>query len=302
MKLQKRLVMIASALALSTVSCGGGDDALDAAGGEISAAAIPLLIASQEFKAFKSGLVPQSAGAITPPGLGVAIPFVGNAGLAADPYIACTSTEGSDTDGSDGDGIPLNYVVRFNCDGVSDGALLLTFVGSYTATDKDDTLYGLTGGYKFEYDIQQRGEYFTDGRQYESSWSGLWEATTTASTVTLDHDFNVKVGEDLQDASKASSIAFRSKFKTVYTPTDIALPFAAGMVELSGFYRVSGTLSDQTMSESVSVAFELSSDGLEYGACGLKEGSFTFTDGSGNKMVYSYANCVETREFNGQAI
>lgn len=76
MKLQKRLVMIASALALSTVSCGGGDDALDAAGGEISAAAIPLLIASQGFTAFKAGLVPQSAGAITPPGLGGVIPFV----------------------------------------------------------------------------------------------------------------------------------------------------------------------------------------------------------------------------------
>lgn len=303
MKFQKRLVMIASALALSTVSCGGGEDALDAAGGEVSAAAIPLLIASQGFTSFKSGLVPQSAGAITPPGLGGVVPFAGGAGImAGDPlYTPCTTTEGSDTDGPDNDGIPLNYVVRFNCEGVADMAALRTMVGTYTATDKDDTVYGIKGGYKFEYDIVQKGEYFV-GRQYEAGWSGLWEATSTASTITLDHDFNVKVGEDLEDAAKATSIAFRSKFTTVYTPTNMAMPFAAGAMKLSGFYRVSGTLSDNTNSAGISVAFELSSEGLEYGGCGLKEGSFTLTDGSGNKVVYSYVNCVETRTFNGQAI
>lgn len=299
----KSISILASIAALAMTSC-GGEAELNGPAGSVSAAAVPAMVGSQGFTAFLGSLEPQTAGAISPPGLGGVIPLEGAAGLAEDIYSACTSVEGSPTDGADGDGIPLNYKLRFNCDSVADLAALRTMIGTYTVTDKNDNAYGVLGGFKFSYDILQRGQYFV-GRMYEAAWSGNWEATTTATSVTLSNDYTIRAGEDLDKPDMKQVIDSRSKFDSVYTPVDIALPFQAGTVTLSGLYRFSGSFVPQgdTTRYDIEVAFEISSSGLEYGANGrFKEGSFTLTDGAGNRLVYTYQNFNRTVQFNGQIV
>lgn len=295
--------ILACVAALAMTSC-GGEAELDGPAGSLSGAAVPTVISSQGFTAFLATLAPQQAGAIQAPGLGGVVQMNEVGGLAVDPYAPCTTTEGSNTDGADGDSIPLNYIVRFNCDSVSDQAALRSMTGTYTVNDKDDTKYGIQGGFKFSYDINQNGQYYV-GRKYDSGWSGTWEATPTASTITLANDYTLRYGENLESPDLARSVSARSKFTTVYKPADMNQPFQAGAMNLSGFYRMSGVLTPDGQTSpryEVDVSFEISSSGLEYGNCGLKEGSFTMTDGAGNRLVYTYQNCVLTKQFNGQNV
>jgi len=295
--------ILACVSALALTSC-GGEAELDGPAGSLSGAAVPTVISSQGFTAFLATLAPQTAGTIQAPGLGGVVQMNEVGGLAVDPYEACTSKEGSSTDGADADGIPLNYVLRFNCNSVADAAALRSMTGSYTVNDKDDTKYGLLGGFKFSYDITQSGQYYV-GRQYDTGWTGTWEATPTATTITLQNDYTLRYGENLESPDLARSVSARSKFTTVYTPVDMAQPFTAGVMRLSGYYRMSGVLTPDGQTSpryDVDVAFELSSSDLEYGNCGLKEGSFTMIDGAGNRLVYTYQNCVLTKQFNGQNI
>lgn len=302
MKQLKTVSILAAALSLGLTSC-GGEAELDAAGGQVAPAAAALLVADPAFTAMLGKIAPQANGTIAAPGLGGVVGLT-EAGLLANPFDACTTEEGSKTDGADLDGIPVNFVQKFNCEGITDGAAERAMTGSYTVQDKDDTKYGVEGGFKFAYDVRQSGRYFV-GRTYEAIWSGLWEATTTANGFALVNEYTIKSGEDLESPDIATGISARSKFTTTYTPDNMAQPFQSGAIEMSGFYRVTGVMTppnQTTPRYDLEVSFEISSSGLTYAACGLKDGTFTFTDGAGNKIVYTYTNCALVRQYNGQTL
>ena len=303
-------VLSATLAAFSFVltSC-GGEPELDAAAGQLAPGAAAVLVADPAFTALVGKLAPQTNGAIQAPGVGGVVGFVddgaGVGGLAVDAgYAGCTTTDGSNVDGADADGIPLSLTQTFNCEGIVDGAASRAMKGTYSVVDNDDTKYGMLGGYKFSYDVRQSGRYFT-GREYESVWSGLWESIVTATGVTMNSEYTIKTGENLESPDVATSLAARSKFTTVYTPTDMNQPLAAGSVAMSGYYRVTGVATPQgqtTPRYDFEVSFEISSSNLTYDTCGLKDGSFTFTDGGGNKLTYTYANCVVVKQFNGDTL
>lgn len=291
-------------------SC-GGEAELAGPEGQITSTAMATVLASTAFTDFSAAVLPKATGAIS-------LPFSsspGNVGqfdgtsvrpLAAN-YTACTSSTGSTTDGTDADSIPLSFSQVFSCNGIDNGFGTSTFTGSYSVTDKDDTKYGILGGFRFDADFT-----FADNMSHEvneGSFGGYWDVTVGSTTITSANNYRAMVGSTPTSGTPpASKYSMSSKFDVVYTPANMALPWAAGSISLNGFYRLSGVIYDGVSTQhDLAVAFEISTSGLTYNrtdcpAGGYKDGSMTFTDGAGNRLVFSYNSCTLTRQFNGQSI
>ena len=308
--MKRSLVAFACATGLSfgLVSC-GGESELSGAGGQIDATTMAQLLGTTAITDMMAAIVPTGTGDVTlpvqglPGGIGTFSAFKTQAAT----FDACTTTTGSKTTDADTDGVPASYREEYNCSGVSTGAGVSNLLGHMQVTDSDDTKYGLRGGYNFDFDIT-----YEDVMSHETNygnWGGTWGASFSGSTYTMASKYFYEAGSTPSDGSPTSAWKASHQFTSSYTADDVAQPWESGTMSMNGFSRFSGSLYDQAMGQSytLDVTFKIEANGLVYDrtACTddfFKDGTLTFTDGSGNVFKYEYSNCTATRTFNGTSI
>ncbi len=310
MKKRFRTIAFIACAGLGLASC-GGESELSEAGGSIDQATLTMLLTTTAFSDLTSSIVPSGTGSISlpVPGLpsGVGSLGLGKLGTMAGQadFGTCTVTSGAKTDGVDGDGVPASYREEFNCFGINGTSDLTGFM---QMTDYDDTKHGVAGGYLFEFDIT-----YNDRFGHENNfgvWRGTWGVTTSATQISMTSTYSSEAGSiPTADPDNAERWKVQNNHSTVYTPTDMASPWQAGAMTFSGYSRFSGRLYSQAQATvyPLDVTFRVESSNLTYDrtACPgsfFKDGSFTFSDGAGNRFTYTYVNCVQSRAFNGSAI
>ena len=307
-------LFVAGAL-LGLAACGGEPD-LTQAGGNIDQASLNIMKANNAFADFTNQIIPQETGAASPKfgnlPTGVGSLSAEEAQARATGYEDCTTSSGSTADGADGDGIFLSYRQDFNCVGIpvtgdsgTSGTSALT--GFFSEIDKDDTLSGDKGGYKWQYDITYA--YDLSHEKMGGTFSGLSESTFSGGTLTQNWDYKVAANHTDVATGAKSNWYIKSKWLSMYTGDDPANPYLAGTMTLNGFFGLGGNFYESTSKTDVKldVVFEISTEGLTYdrAACPTsfwKNGKLTFKDGSGNQYTYTYTNCTVATTFNGATI
>ena len=307
-------LFVAGAL-LGLAACGGEAD-LTQAGGNIDQASLNIMKTNNAFQDFTNQIIPQETGTASPKfgsfPTGVGSLSAEEAQAQRTGYEDCSTTSGSTADGTDGDGIFLSYRQDFNCENIpvtgdSGGTGTTSLVGFFSETDKDDTLIGDKGGYKWEYDVKYAYDFSHE--KGSGTYTGLSESTVSGGTLTQKYDYKVANTHTDTASGMASNWYIKGKWLSSYTGDDPTNPYLSGSMTLNGFFGLGGNFYESTSKTDVKldVVFEISTEGLTYDktACPTsfwKNGKLTFKDGSGNQYTYTYTNCTVATTFNGSTI
>jgi hypothetical protein len=80
------------------------------------------------------------------------------------------------------------------------------------------------------------------------------------------------------------------------TPDNAASPYVSGSLDFNGFFKDT---------KDGYLVLKFWSTNLTYSnSCGnfFKDGSLTYIDGAGGKLVFTYSNCSESVTFNGNPV
>lgn len=283
MKLKRFLLMGVSlaGLALNT-SCigGGGAQPLDAntAGTVIGNAVTNVL-----------NKLPTSANAPTlPDGLtGVTISSSNIKPLAAE----CeTVTPATPIDG-DSDDIPLEKNYVFDCTDLTVGESTFSRKGSLTISDKDDTIAGMLGGLRVDFDIEKFAFTTADGSEGNFTFTGFWDYILNSTSLVSESEFTGEV--------KFSSPAyeFKTDFEYGYnwdytmtpdTASAVAF-FTSGSVSFEAEYMMNGEFYVEVNNEHQSYSggwkITMTTENLKYlNSCSkwYSSGKIKIQDGSAN--------------------
>lgn len=303
-KFLSKKLMIAPLVAgslLCLASCGGEGDL--EVGGTTDMATVQALLPT--FNSMISSFRLSDSGTV---GLPSTITLPGGVGVFAETgpdFSGCKKETGSKTEDGDNDGIPRNFRQDFDCSNIANGTGKSTQVGHYEVTDKDDTKFGVLGGFKFDFDIAYNDEFAHETNK--GGFKGTYEATIAGNALTLDSFFNYEGGSVPTDGQPSSYWKSRNEYTTTYTPEDMLAPWTKGKFKIDGKTGYSGTIYVQQTKTEVpfDFVFKINAD-IEYDkACGsyYTNGTFRFTDGSNNVFEYKYAGCGnQSITFNGQPV
>lgn len=295
--MKKQLSALATVTLLALTGC-GGDDSLSAAGGSVATSAQALAAFNGSINNELSRiLISTNAPTLRQGNAGAALfSDIGIYGI----YDACTTVNPASRVDVDGDGIAKEKTYTYNCNNIVDSGSTYNLVGTESVVDLDDTKANVKGGYRYNHDFV-----FSYAQATGSNYNlhrGFTEVVPSATSLTYAMEYE-GVTNDTRTGMKAD-VTTRTNWRSVYTPVDMANPTASGTVVVSGFYSLVGTSENQANWGDMNVAFEVSSSGLTYDAgagCNksFQSGSLTFTDGSGNRLVFDYACTSGTVKYNG---
>lgn len=130
----------------------------------------------------------------------VSLPFAG-ATVAAKPggvatmATDCETVSPAVTVDADSDHIAATKTSTFDCTDMASGGSTYTRKGSYTVKDSDETVAGLAGGMRTDFDLTSYNSVDSSGNKSEASHKGFWEYKangTNAFTSTSEYTGHVK--------------------------------------------------------------------------------------------------------------
>jgi hypothetical protein len=252
-----------------------------------------------------------------------------SSGPSADPASECVKTSGDQTD-ADHDGLAVKATTTFSCNQSQEGAKI-EMSGSIDTQDKDDA--NAEGGFLLKMnDVKINIE--GSGMKMKLALKGGSEMTVKdgAYVGTTDLEMTMNSAIFSQMASAVSTPTNGRAAPAPRTPSaqpaqpapqpspqsvdqEITLGyfFDMKMTPDAGKGKDSGTLDSlngffKVKANEMDVVLGVEGKGLTYSSnCGGSDGSFkdgtvTFTDGSGNKAEVVYANCKESYKYNGEAL
>lgn len=287
---------------LALTGCGGGDDTLTAASGNISLSQLQSGIGGSLLQ-FANAIATDQSGTpntgliatVNPP----VAPGASVISIKSTPYDNCGKDVVRDDKDADSDSIPVNIKIKYACSDIQSSGWTYDLNGSTEVRDLDDSKPGVEGGYYYAYDLFQNGEFAGQPKPAQNGWKGFFSLKNTGSKLVFDTDFQFI--NNFYGDKYPVELVYRSTYSMVRTPDDMAHPFAKGRTSFAGFYQVKGKLGPGMANQdlgSVDFVFEIDAKDLVYnddGSCGgnyYQSGSLSFEDGAGNvaKVVYSCGN------------
>ena len=251
-----------------------------------------------------------------------------SSGASEDPTSECVKVSGDQTD-ADQDGLAVKATTTFSCNQSQEGAKI-EMSGSIDTQDKDDA--NAEGGFLLKMnDVKINIE--GSGMKMKLALKGGSEMTVKdgafVGTTDLEMTMNSAIFSQMASAvstptsgrSAPSAPAPRAQpaQPTQTSPQSVDQEITLGyffdmkMTPDAGKGKESGTLDSlngffKVKANEMDVVLGIEGKGLTYSAnCGGSDGSFkdgtvTFTDGSGNKAEVVYSNCKESYKYNGEAL
>lgn len=301
--MKKLLIIFGASLSLSMVSCVGG-------GGVVTPSSAPQVVST--FKTLMAQL-PQGNTTGTLPG------DLGGGGVTTSSIeskdisrLACdTVTPASPTD-ADSDGIALTKDYKFDCTESNNGTSEFNRLGSFRITDLDDTVKGITGGYKFEFDISKwLVKTLATGMTMGGTYKGFWKGTGTGTTSHYESDYMGSFYGEFDMSSHGLGIVkvdytFSHLFDIKYTHDDVAsgVAWTSGTMEGTGSYSFAGNFlseshnGDHSVKEGSAKMLWKTENVTFDKNCSkwYKTGAFYLTDVGGNVIKTAF-NCTEVKVY-----
>lgn len=283
---------------------------LSSASGHVDETTVKALLKTPAFHDFLASFKLQGDGKIrlpfseVPEGIGV---LQDGESSSAPDLRACMSVTGSPKDGEDRDGIPLLYRQDFDCYGISNASGKSDIVGYYQVVDKDDTKYGVLGGFAFNFNIAFNEDW--PKQKNQGALSGKIDVTPEGETFVFERAYSYEIGINSTEKPEISGyLKLQNQMATVYAPKNIAKPWASGSMKTSGYcgftaaFYNSAAQSSQPLSFVFEVEMNVDYDLDKCGSSFFKNGSMQFVDGYGNVLAYNFKDCVPDVTFNGKSL
>ncbi len=291
---QLRIVIPLGVAILAATGCGGNGGPLTAAGGSLNSNQLQSAEIGQRFTDLLNNLKPNANPSVRS--------FPTGVGFVESPYDSCRTQSPGPTIDNDGDGIPVLLETKYSCSGVSgDEGFYSDLIGTYRVRDFDDSLTYARGGYRYDYDLH----YISTNRSthfFDFSFLGYYSAETTRNSLRMASDFQSSV--EGEDNGVKMKFTYQTTFSATYHPADMATPYAAGTLNMEGFFKLEGMLSDNLPDAKVVFKFVGKDLVYEYPGCTqyYKSGTIAFSDGANNQLVYTFnCNTAPIITFNGEA-
>lgn len=255
-----------------------------------------------------------------------ALPSLGGGGISTSavnakvaPFSCYSSTPTTPVD-ADLDGIALLKEYTFDCSDFGSGGFTYNHQGTLKITDKDDSVAGLVGGYRYEFKMPQW--YYknnTSGLSAGGSYSGFWEGSGTATSSIFNSDYTGSTyGEyDITGFGKGDyNYIFSYTYNTVITHDSVAASanWNTGTINASGTYAWNGKfLSESETSPgnyefkivdgAASMSWQMSNVVFDH-ACTIwyKSGKVRLVDVGGNVIETIFACTTAKTYLNGKEI
>lgn len=225
--------------------------------------------------------------------------------------LSCDSVNPASPVDADTDGIALLKEYSFDCTDSISSTNEYTRKGSFKVIDNDDTIPGIKGGYKLEFDIDTwLVKDLTLNLTAGGSYKGFWETTGTDTTSNYKSDYSgTYYGEFDLSSHGLGQVSVDYAFSHVSDVSfthDTVTPGAqwnTGTMEGTGSYSFSGTfLSESHSSHSVetgSATMTWKAESVTFDTtCSkwYKSGAFYLTDVAGN-VIKTEFNCSEVKVY-----
>lgn len=222
--------------------------------------------------------------------------------IAADPdWATCITESPASPVDADSDHIALLKNYTFDCENASIGGSTYTYKGTAKFMDKDDTVQGIKGGYRYEFNITDyTWKDATTGNTFGYSHIGFWDGKGTDTTSTYKADYTSQVKSTftgMPGFSGPVSVDYTMKYKFDGTYTHDAAwnngkLNAVGSYEFNGTYLGEHDAAGNHTIETGSAVITYKTTNLEFSSSCSKyyrSGTWEMTDMGGNviKLVFS---------------
>ncbi len=236
--------------------------------------------------------------------------------------LSCYTSSPATPIDADSDGIALLKEYSFDCEDFVSGENTFNHKGSYKSIDKDDTVAGDRGGYRFEFDIPSW--YYKNNSEnllFGGSFNGYWDTSGTNDSTKFKSDFKGSQYAEFEAPGHGilkTDYTYTYKWDVTFTPTLIMVnsnsqvsQWAEGTMVGSGSFAIEGNFVNEK-EEGGTVKFEVidGTASMSWKAvdvtfksnCAVwyKSGSHILTDVGGNKIEIKF-NCSDAKiYFNGE--
>lgn len=251
------------------------------------------------------GQLPRSTAAPTLPMTGASLAASSVRGFAP---TSCETVAPTTPVDMDSDQIALSKVSTFNCTSFTSGTDSLTRKGSYTVKDLDDTVFGIPGGLRVDFDVTKYGRIdTTNGDIYDNSYVGFWQYQQSGNTMVSTAEFNGHTFYTNSAQDYENDYDYTYTWNWTHTPDNIGAPFSTGSQDFSGSYKLDGRfMIDNASSGHTKVEgtwyVEYSTKDLKFDTVCTKwyrSGSIFIDDGSGGSFEIRYACATAELYHNG---
>jgi hypothetical protein len=314
-----RLFVLISLLSL-VAACGGGNGTgTTTASNPLTAKTSAQLVSMLDSQVLSS--FPKSNAKPTTPLAGTGLAALKNSGLS------CVTQSPTTPVDLDSDSIFANRVTTYNCNEADAGSgNIVTYLGSFTETDKDDDLAGIMGGYRFDFNVPTLNTSFTYTMNSENyklvtggSYNGYWEGSGTSTSSTFVSDFsgkNVYAFDNLTTSKNYSGnydYMYTMNMTITHDAVAVGQPWNTGTLNGSGTYQWTSNFSGENPepagegSEQMNGSYHLNWKTIDLifdHTCSVwyKSGSYEITDTAGNVIQVTYQCSTKTVTFNGAAV
>ncbi len=142
---------------------------------------------------------------------------------------------------ADGDGIALTKTYKIDCKDEVSGGSTFTQKGTIVFKDLDDTVKGVYGGMRGDYDLPLFSTKGADGKEFNYSHVGFWEYKNDGGTLNSISEYTG--GIKYEEQGIKLNYKFTQKWKYSMIPDNAATPFDKGKMVIAGSFGMSGDFS-----------------------------------------------------------
>lgn len=199
----------------------------------------------------------------------------------------------------DDDGIAAEKTYTMNCTNYTDGTTTLTQKGTIVFKDLDESVKGVLGGMRAEYNIPVLSM-TTDGFKYNYSHVGFWEYVNKNGSLVSTSEYTGATAYEVKGLK--NDYSYTQKWNYIMTPDDTAAAkaFDKGTITMDGSFRMTGDFIIEVDSKHQQYngtwVISYKSQDLTYDhSCSqyYKSGSLVISDSS-NKMEIKY-DCTSSK-------
>lgn len=228
--------------------------------------------------------------------------------VAASGWEVCITETPDPTTDADSDNIALTKTYTFDCTDATVNGQIYTYKGSLKAVDKNDSVQGIKGGMRYDFNITDYTyEDPSNGNSYSYSHIGYWDGSGTDTTTNFKGEYSGRVKAvytGIKGLPNPSTVDYLMTYKFDGSYTHDAA-WNNGKLSASGSYSFDGTYlgehnaSGQHTIQTGSAVVTFKGTDLEFASTCTKfyrSGTWEMTDIGGNTLKLVY-NCTDIKAY-----
>lgn len=158
--------------------------------------------------------------------------------------LGCETITPAVTEDFDNDNVAKYKKYTYDCTDIAAGNLSWTQKGFIEIIDKDDTVPGLFGGVRIEYNVPVYNNKSLDtGDEYKNSYVGFWDYKQSGSALVVESYFEGYTKYPKLNNGNEKEYTYTSEWNYKSTPLNTGSPWSEGTLEIDGKFSLQGKFS-----------------------------------------------------------